>query len=173
MDMFSYLSVECVRLTPSVSLVSTEPSASSSISLWMLWIASKLSIMFSSSHSSWSITHRSMQRDTVYHTHIYAERQSITHRSMQRHSLLHTDLWRETQSITHTHTHTVCNTCMQKDTINYNSTQRDTVTHICEKKANYVTIILTKYSLFKCLSNIFVSQSHLYVRLPVLYGSIT
>lgn len=46
-------------LTPSVSVTSTLPSASSSMSLWMLRMASKLSREFSSWQSSSSIPHSS------------------------------------------------------------------------------------------------------------------
>jgi len=49
-------------LTPSVSVTSTLPSASSSMSLWMLRMASKLSREFSSWQSSSSIPHSSVER---------------------------------------------------------------------------------------------------------------
>lgn len=49
-------------LTPSVSVTSTLPSASSSMSLWMLRMASKLSRAFSSWQRSSSIPHSSEER---------------------------------------------------------------------------------------------------------------
>lgn len=49
-------------LTPSVSVTSTLPSASSSMSLWMLRMASKLSKAFSSWQRSSSIPHSSEER---------------------------------------------------------------------------------------------------------------
>lgn len=62
----------CLCLTSSVSVMSTVPSASSSIILWMLRSASKLSREFSSWQSGWSITQRSATREqpllgTVWH----------------------------------------------------------------------------------------------------------
>lgn len=53
-------------LTPSVSVTSTLPSASSSMSLWMLRMASKLSRAFSSWQRSSSIPHSSEERKKQY-----------------------------------------------------------------------------------------------------------
>lgn len=54
--------MNAAALTPSVSVTSTLPSASSSMSLWMLRMASKLSREFSSLQSSSSIPHSSEER---------------------------------------------------------------------------------------------------------------
>lgn len=64
------LHVVCLRLTSSVSVMSTVPSASSSIILWMLQIDSKLSREFSSWQSGGSITHRSATQEELYHYYI-------------------------------------------------------------------------------------------------------
>lgn len=49
----------CFLLTPSVSTTSTFPFASSSICLWILRMASKLRLAFSSLQSSWSMRQKS------------------------------------------------------------------------------------------------------------------